>query len=120
MRKHITLAIEEVRRFAVRRFLEGTVSDGRSLAGTVFSVALIAAFTLLGATLNPATAMAASSRDGAAKKSLFIAVPYPSTSALINDLNHICNEHKGDQWAPQDPSRHPGSVLPGRFDAVLR
>ena len=87
-------APEEVRRFAVRRFLEGTVSDGRSLAGTVFSVALIAAFTLLGATLNPATAMAASSRDGAAKKSLFIAVPYPSTSALINDLNHICNEHK--------------------------
>ena len=30
-------APEEVRRFAVRRFLEGTVSDGRSLAGTVFS-----------------------------------------------------------------------------------
>ena len=29
-------APEEVRRFAVRRFLEGTVSDGRSLAGTVF------------------------------------------------------------------------------------
>jgi len=57
-------------------------------------MALIAAFTLLGATLNPATAMAASSTDGAAKKSLFITVPYPSTSALINDLNHICNEHK--------------------------
>ncbi|MCZ6718085.1 MAG: hypothetical protein O6944_02885, partial [Gammaproteobacteria bacterium] len=57
-------------------------------------MALIAAFTLLGATLNPATAMAASSTDGAAKKSLFITVPYPSTSALINDLNHVCNEHK--------------------------
>ena len=26
----------DVRRFAARRFLEGTVSDGRSLAGTVF------------------------------------------------------------------------------------
>ncbi len=30
-------APEAVRRFAVRRFLEGTVSDGRSRTGTVFS-----------------------------------------------------------------------------------
>ena len=29
-------APEEVRRFAVRRFFKGTVSDGGSIAGTVF------------------------------------------------------------------------------------